>query len=129
MRDTALSSSKKLKHYIYSRLRLDVAFKTKRNVLDKRSIATIITVIFNSNVYKKWLHPSMQVYVTCITFLKDATLICQICINAMSTSFYNMSIKLKSLKGQNLQDQPQLSQHNNILTNRVKCMLPNAHCK
>ena len=40
------------------------------------------------------------------------------------------SIKLKSLKGQNLQeDQPQLSQHNNILTNRVKCMLPNAHCK
>ena len=48
----------------------------------------------------------------------------------VSTSFYNMSIKLKSLKGQNLQeDQPQLSQHNNILTNRVKCMLPNAHCK
>ena len=36
----------------------------------------------------------------------------------------------KSLEGQNLlEDQFQLSQHNNTLTNRVKCMLPNVHCK
>ena len=52
LHNTALSSSRKLKHYIYSRLRLDVAFKTKHNVSDKRSIGTIITVIFNSKVYK-----------------------------------------------------------------------------
>ena len=43
---------------------------------------------------------------------------------------YKLFMMLKSLKGQNLQeDQFQLSQHNNILTNRVKYMLPNVHCK